>query len=303
MEIRQIEFFLSAARLGGIQAAAKEHFVTQPAVSIQIRKLEEEIGERLLFRRGRKITLTPAGCLFAEQAEEIIARLSRLENSIKELRGCRTGILRIGAIDAAGVYVLPDVLTGFKKKFPGIDITISVSDSFHLIDELVKDAVEMAIVTLPVERSDLECFPVYRDKMILVCSPEHELSGVRRGALKAVAKTGLITYPASSTTRKLIEGVFASAGLSLRTVMEVSSPEAIKRLTETGLGASVLPLPVVADELKKGALKRISTGKVKFHRDLGVALKKPEFLSPAAREFLKFLRKRRGPWNKFSGII
>jgi DNA-binding transcriptional LysR family regulator len=128
--------------------------------------------------------------------------------------------------------------------------------------------------------------------MVLVANPRHPLAGLRRPAITAVAETGLIMYPAQSTTRRLIERVFVENGVSPRATMEISSPEAMKRLVETGLGASILPLQIVSGEVRRGTLKIIPTGKARFFRILGAVYKGEEALSPPGRVFLDMLREK-----------
>lgn len=292
MEIRQLKYLLSAVRQGSIGAAANEHYVTQPAVSIQLKKLEEELGEKLFSRRGRRIVPTPAGELVIVQAEEIVQRLATLSSRVREFKGMQRGELKLGTIDAASIYVLPRVFRFFRNRFPGIDINVEVSESARLVTDLTTGRIELAIVTLPQKEGSFEVVPIYRDRMVLVVHPRHSLATVKRGGLKAVAESGLITYPAHSTTRTIIEDVFKSNGLRLRTAMEVTSPEAIKRLTETGLGASVLPLSLVASEIRKGTLTRMPTGKVQFFRILGAIYRRHDDLSPPARVFLEILMKK-----------
>jgi DNA-binding transcriptional LysR family regulator len=289
MEIRQLRYFLSAIRHGSIGAAAIEHYVTQPAVSIQLKKLEGELGEKLYVRRGKRVIPTPAGRLVASQAEEIMKRLSSLADSVRDLKGMHRGELKLGTIDAASIYVLPRVFRSFRGAYPGIDINVEVAESARLIDDLAGGKIELAIVTMPVRGDAFQVMPIYEDQMVLVVHPRHPLAGVKRRVLKAVAESGLITYPAHSTTRSIIEDVFKKSGLALRAAMEVTSPEAIKRLTEAGLGASVLPLPLVAGEIGKGMLKRLPTGSVRFRRILGMIYRKRDVLSPPARVFLEIV--------------
>jgi len=291
MEIRQLRYFLAAVRQGSLRAAAREHFVTQPAVSIQLKKLEEEVGEKLYVRRGRRIEPTQAGEMLAAEADEIIARVDALAHRIRGLHSLEGGILRMGAIDAASVYVLPRVFHAFREKYPGIDIQVDVSATDGLLSALENRSIELAIVTLPLPGGVYDVVPVFEDKLVLVAPPGHELTRPGRGKklLRRVAETGLITYPAKSTTRRLIEKVFIDNGLSMRVTMETSSPEAIKKLTEAGLGASILPLGVVSNEIKTGSLEVIPTGKARFVRMLGLVCKNMESLSPPARVFLDML--------------
>jgi len=292
MEIRQLRYLLAALRHGNLQEAAREHFVTQPAISAQLKKLEHELGAKLYARSGRRIIATPVGRTVAPLAEEVLQRIDALRAAVQGLKGLTHGELRLGNIDAASVYVLPSIFRAFRKKYPGIDIRVVVADTDTLLASLDSAAVELAIVTLPLRGEGHEVVPFYEDTMVLVASPRHPLAAVRprmRNALETVSETGLITYPSQSTTRRTIERVFIENGYSLRAEMEMSSPEAIKRLTEAGLGASILPAKLVASELRRGTLKVIPTGNVRFSRLLGVVFKNRENLSQPATAFLKML--------------
>ncbi|MFQ5512694.1 MAG: LysR family transcriptional regulator [Candidatus Krumholzibacteriia bacterium] len=292
MEIRQLRYFLSAVRLGSLKAAAGEHFVTQPAVSIQLKKLQEELGEKLYLRRGRRIVPTQAGEMVVSQGKAALGRIDALRESVRGLGSGQGGFLRIGTIDAASIYVLPGAFRTFRRKYPGVEVQVTVADSDTLAAALHAGSIELAIVTLPLSGEGLEVVPFYNDRMVFVVSPRHELAGSRpagRRPLQAAAEAGLITYPARSVTRRLIEKVFIENGLTLRAAMEMSSPEAIKRLTEAGIGASILPRKVVADELKRGTLRLIPTGRARFERTLGVVHGGVEKLSQPAAIFLTML--------------
>jgi DNA-binding transcriptional LysR family regulator len=297
MDIRQLRYFVAAIRQGSLRAAAREHFVTQPAVSIQLKNLEEELGEKLYVRRGRRIEPTQAGISVFSDAEDIIGKMEALSQRLGALKTLERGALKMGSIDAASVYVLPDVFRAFRSRYPGIDVQVIVADSHTLIAALGSGAIELAVVTLPVAGETHDVVPIYEDRMVLVAHPRHELARRRGGAsvLERVAESGLITYPARSTTRRLIEKVFLDNGLTPRVTMEMSSPEAIKKLSEAGLGPSILPAAVVANEVKAGTLVVIPTGKVRFSRTLGVVLRNRESLSPPAVAFLEMVkRKSRG---------
>lgn len=292
MEIRQLKYFLSVIQSGGIGAAAEAHFVTQPAVSIQLKKLEEEIGEKLFVRRGRRIVPTQAGLILAEHAEGIVSRLDTMTNAVAGLKGLGSGFLRMGNIDAASVYVLPDVFRLFHQKYPGIKIEIIVGDTALLLDALRRGAVELATTTFPVEGGEFETLRVYRDEMVLVAHPKHVLASQKRVTIEEVARTGVITYPPRSLTRRHIERVFIERDLALNATMEIGSPEAIKSLTRAGLGISVLPRPIVSAEIGRGTLRTIPLGDVRFYREIGMVFRNESSLSPPARVFLEMVRKK-----------
>jgi DNA-binding transcriptional LysR family regulator len=294
VEIRQLRYFISALRHGSLRVAAREHFVTQPAVSIQLKKLEDELGEKLYVRRGRRVEPTQAGALVLASAEVIVDRADTLRERLGAVRSLHRGSLKMGSIDAASIYVLPDVFRVFRERYPGIDVQVIVADSQSLIAALGAGAIELAVVTLPLHGESYGVVPVYEDRMVVVAHPRHELTRARRRGrvLEKLAEMGFITYPARSTTRRLIEKVFLDHGLTPKVTMEMSSPEAIKKLTEAGLGPSILPAQVVANEVKTGTLVVIPTGKIRFSRSLGAVFRDRESLSPPAGAFLAMVARR-----------
>lgn len=290
MEIRQLKYFLAVVRLGGVGAAAKANFVTQPAVTLQIQKLEEEVGEKLLERRGRTVAPTQAGSLLARHAEEVIRSVEALHSAVGGRKALERGNLRMGNIDAASVYVLPGIYRSFHHKYPGVKIEIIVGDTARLLEALRTGEVELAGVVLPVDTGEFETLPIYRDEMVLVAHPKHVLARRKNVTLEDVVEAGLIAYPPRSVTRRQIERVFVEHDLTLNATMEIASPEAIKRLTQAGLGASVLPRPVVAPEIRRGALQAIRIRSVRFQRTIGMVLRGEDSLSRPARVFLDMVK-------------
>jgi DNA-binding transcriptional LysR family regulator len=292
MELRQLKYFLSVVQLGSVGAAADANFVTQPAVTLQVQKLEEEVGEKLLRRVGRRLEPTQAGRLLAEHAEAILRGLRAAQSALTGLKGLESGFLRMGNIDAASVYVLPGVYRSFHHRYPGVKIEIIVGDTTHLLEALRRGEVELASTVLPVDRGEFEVLPIYRDEMVLVAHPKHVLARRKNVTLRDVVDVGLIAYPPRSVTRRQIERVFAERNLTLNASMEIASPEAIKRLTQAGLGASVLPRPVVAPEIRRGTLQAVRIRSVRFQRTIGMVSRDEDSLSPPARVFLGMVKKR-----------
>ena len=292
MEIRQLRYFASTVRLGSMGAAAAEHFVTQPAVSLQLKKLEEELGQKLLTRRGRSLVPTEAGQALAERAEEVIRLLAALEAEVGGMKDLTSGTLRIGNTDAASVYVLPDVYRTFHKKYAGVRVEIMVAETARLVEALRARRIEIAIATLPIGDRGLSVRPIYREELIPVAHPDHPLVSRRAVTLKDLALQDVITYPAGAVTRGMIDAVFALHGETLRPRMEISSPEAMKRLTQAGLGVSILPRPVVAAELGRKVLKAIALPGIRFEREIGMVFRDDDALSPAARVFRDMIEQR-----------
>ena len=292
MEIRQLRYFLSAARLGSIGAAAAEHFITQPAVSLQIKKLEEEVGHKLLIRRGRRLVPSEAGAVLVARAEEVVRSLELLESELHGFRELETGTLRMGNTDAASIYVLPDVYRAFHGRYPGVRMEIVVGDTQRLLDALAARRIELATATLPVAARGLTVRPIYREELVVVVRPDDPLATRKRLTPAEVVSRGVIAYPAGSITRGMIDDVFSAHGETLRARMEISSPEAMKQLAQAGLGATILPRPVVASELERGTLKIVAMPGVRFEREIGMVYREDAALSPAASVFLEMVETR-----------
>lgn len=289
MEIRQLRYFISVVRFGGVGAAAEAHFVTQPAVSAQLKKLEEEVGEPLFERRGRRMILTPAGDHLVRSAESVLNQMDALEASLARFKGLETGTLRMGNIDAASIYVLPEIYRAFHSQYPGIQIEIVVGDTRALIDALNRGEIELATTTLPTDENKLSTRPFYRERLVAVASAGHPLATRKRVTLGDLVEHGLIVYPARSTTRRLIDAVFAKHGVPTHATMEISSPEAIRRLTQAGLGVSILPDAVVKAGIDRGLLVALPVPGARFERHIGMVYRARAGLSPAARTFLEMV--------------
>lgn len=292
MEIRQLRYFLSAARLGSIGAAAAEHFITQPAVSLQIKKLEEEVGQKLLVRRGRRLVPSEAGTVLVARAEEVVRSLEALESELRGFRDLESGTLRMGNTDAASVYVLPDLYRSFHGRYPGVRIEIMVGDTQRLLDALAARQIELATATLPIQVRGFVVRPIYREELVVVVHPSDPLAKRRRTRLEDLVSHGVIAYPAGSITRGMIDDVFSAHGATLRARMEISSPEAMKQLAQAGLGSTILPRPVVASELERGMLKIVAIPGVRFEREIGMVYREAAALSPAAAVFLEMVEAR-----------
>jgi DNA-binding transcriptional LysR family regulator len=294
MDIRSLRYFLSVIRTGTVGAAAAENFVTQPAVSLQLRKLETDAGQKLFVRRGRKLVPTGAGQALAARAEEIVRALDALNAELRGLSQLEHGHLRMGNTDAASVYVLPEVYRAFHRSYPGVRIEITIGDTRHLLDALASARIELATVTLPAEVAGLVVHSIYREDLVAVAQPDHPLARKRRVRLQELAEEGIIAYPSGSTTRRMVDAVFESHRVSVRARMEISSPEAMKRLAQSGLGVTILPRPVVAAEIGRKALKVLTLDGVRFEREIGIAHRGIDSLSPAARVFLQMVEKKFG---------
>ncbi|MDZ4806277.1 MAG: LysR family transcriptional regulator [Candidatus Eisenbacteria bacterium] len=284
MDFETLRCFLSVAELQSFTAAARRHFITQPAVSLRMRSLEEGVGARLIDRAGRRVQLTPAGRLFQARAEEALRQFDRGLAEVGDLLGLKRGRLVLGAIDAAGIDLLPAPLKKFHGQWPNIELVVRVESSGPLVEALVAGELDFAIVTLPVDHSGLIVEMLEEERLILIGPPDVPVR-VRSSPARLFCAMPLIAYPRGSVTRGLIDAALERRHLAPRVAMELSHPEAIRGLVEAGLGAAVLPLRVVD---RGGPLTRVPG--LSITRRLGLVRRASEEPSPAALAFREIVR-------------
>lgn len=287
MELRALKYLVSLADRGSFTAAARERFVTQPAVSMQLRKLGEELGAPLLEVRGREIRFTQAGERVLAYARRIDDLERQLLRELDDLEGLRRGTLSLGTIDAASIYVLPAVYSAFRARHPGIELRIEVSSTLPLLEGLDAGRFDLIVGTLP-ERGagEYETIEVLRERLVPVAPPGHPILDLRRDRLRALAEWPFISFHRGSVTRRLVEEALAGRGIELNVSMEIDSQEAIRTLVASGLGLSILPLPTVRDEIGRGRLAEVPSRGLRIERRIGLVLRGGRYLPAAARAFL-----------------
>lgn len=297
MYLEQLRHFHTVAETGSFTRASRELLLTQPAVSNQIRKLEEDLGQKLFERQGRGVQLTRAGEILYAHTRKIFQQLREAEGILEDLKSLETGNLSLGTVDVISIYVLPKIFRDFHEKYPRVEISIEVDNSTNISRGVLEGEFDLGFVTLPVEDKSLVSIPIYQDRMLVIAPTGHPLADKKIVSLADLEQTTLIIYKKGSVTRKIIEGIFEKEGRTLMPDMEIDRPEAMKRLVEAGLGVSILPEMSVVRELKEGALISLQTGKIHFERELGLIYRKGQFFSPSAAAFLEILKSAIHPDN------
>jgi len=287
MELRAIKYLVSLARTGSLSGAAAENFVSQPAVSVALRKLSAELGVRLYGLEGRRVVLTQAGKVVLEYAGKVEELLEELKKRVNDMKALRAGTLKIGTIDAASLYVLPEVFARFHSSYPEIEVQLEIAPTEVLLGSLEEDRIEAAIATLPVpDRERFEVFPIYSESMVLITPRNHTFS--RRESVEAEELKGcnFIMFHKGAVTRRIIEDRLKEAGVELRVTMAIDSPEVITRLVSTGLGVSILPERIVEEELGRGVIAGVKVKGVSMERKLGLILKKGSYIPLHLKAFI-----------------
>jgi DNA-binding transcriptional LysR family regulator len=289
MELHQIRGFMAVARTGSFTRAADELYLTQPALSLQIKALEESLGERLFERQGRQLLLTPAGDLMLERAEQILGLIEQTNEEIQALQGLQRGRLSIGTNDSNCLYVLPDLVQQFRQQFPDVELRLTNSHSSQVASWVVEGRVEFGLVTLPILDPRLEAQPLFERKEVLVCHPGHPLSKRASVALPEIVDYPLLLLDEGSISRVLLEQMLVQADLIPKTVMELGSIEVIKQYVEIGLGISIIPRFTAEKEIDTGRLSALELAWLPT-RSVGIIQRRKGYLSPAAQMFLDMLK-------------
>lgn len=293
MEVTPLRSLIAVARLKSVSEAARSLHLTQPAVSAHLRRLESEFGAKLVVRSGRGSALTPAGEFLVPYAERVIHGLEDLGAAAEDFRGARGGSLAIGTTDVASVYVLPRVYRRFVHAHPAIDLSVVVEGTESLLDALSEDRIELLVASLgEEERGGLVFEAIATEKLVAILPTEHPLASRRRVRLDELAPSPLITFKSDSHTRRRISRRFAENGLSPTIGMEISSPEAIRKLVEVGLGYAFLSERSVRAAIREGRVVSPAIEGVRFERSIGIAYQRGRYLSPAADAFLALVRDR-----------
>jgi DNA-binding transcriptional LysR family regulator len=286
MDFDNLRTFLEVSRLKSFSRAAQKLLRTQPAISAQIRTLEQEVGARLFERDGGKVTFTAAGRLFEPFAEYCVERQKHILLAIAEQERSPRGELTISANEATHLYVLPQVFAEFRRQYPRVMLSVVRAERLRTLESVVNREADFGVVSLPVRDPRLTVEPIHRDELALVAPQGHALAGRGSVRLQEAAKHPLL-LPTHGRRREQLDELFRVNEITPRVAMEVESSEMLKRYISVGLGLGFLPRTNVAEEEHNGTLHLLSLAGVRLARDLALVFRRDRQLSRAAREFLE----------------
>lgn len=287
MEIRTLKYILSLAEHGSFTAAARAHFVTQPAVSIALKKLEQELGQRLYSIEGRSVVFTPEGETLLDYARRIVDLEGELLGRMSDLGGLRRGRVTIGTIDAASIYVLPNAFSRFHDSYPGIEIKLEISSTLPLVERLRRGDLDLVVGTIPLVRVEgLDIIPIYSEPLLVIAPASHPLANVSYVDPASLSAQSFIFFHEGSVTRTIVEKAFEESGIAPLVTMAIDSPEAIKNLVSSGLGMSVLPERIVRDDIDRGVIVALNVKGFRLERHLGLILQSGRYRSATVQAFL-----------------
>ena len=295
MEIRLLRTFKAVAEVGSFTHAASRVHLSQAAVSVHIRQLEEELGSPLFHRVNKKLYLTEGGRALLSHAEAILRAHDEAKAELTELGEPSHGRLHVGvASTAITVHPLPEILSEIKRKYPLLDFRVIGETSERVIEQILTGSLDAGLVSLPVEESDVLTEALRSDKLVAVMSPRHKLARSRAITSEELSAEPLILGEHGGNTRRLIDLFFEKSGLEPKIVMELQRTEAILRMVELGFGLTILPQGSVNDANASGRLRASPVRELNVRWEFGVAYLKSEYRPPALESFLQLCRRHIG---------
>jgi len=292
MSDRRLQVFHAVARLLSFTKAAEMLHMTQPAVTFQIRQLEEQFDTRLFDRAHNRVSLTEAGHVAFEFAETIFEKYSEMENAIRDITGSISGSLTLGASTTISEYMLPALLGDFNSKNPEVLLRLRVSNTDGIVSMIENNVIDLGVVEGPVTNKNLLVEKCRDDELVVVVPPDHEFAQQKSVNIKDVLDGSFICREEGSGTREVVSEYVKAQGLgkhALKACLELGSPEAIKGAIEAGMGVSILSAVSIAKEIKLGTLKTVPLDPP-LTREFSFVRQRQKFRVRSMEELLEFAR-------------
>ncbi len=290
MADRRLQVFYTVAKQLSFTKAADQLFMTQPAVTFQVKQLEEQFNTRLFERRHGRITLTAAGKLVMNYAEKILGLSEEMETRVGELTGAVNGPLLLGASTTIAEFILPQILGEFKAHYPQVRAHMAVANSETIENRVADHSLDLGLVESPAHLPSVHIEVVCEDELVLICAPSHKLAKLKRVEPRQIVAEPYVNRELGSGTREFIDNYLKTCEVApedLNIVMELGSPEAVKGVVETGIGVSIMSRATIAKELKLGALVAVPL-EPRLIRTFSLVYPKEKFRSKVLTTFVEF---------------
>jgi len=272
--------------------AAETNFVTQSAVSQQVRGLEEKYRRKLLERvRGRReVRLTEPGAAFYEESKQVVASYRQLEERMRTMTGTIGGTVRVATVYSIGLHELPPVVRRFMALYPEAKIDLEYSRTTRIVREVLEGEVELGLVAFPEKKRGLEVVLIGGDRLVLICPPQHPLAKQKKIRAGDLNNQDFVLFERDIPTRRATDRILRAHGVTVRRVAEFDNIETIKRAVEVGFGLAIVPRPSVVDEQRSGQLSVVALAEPEWERTVGVIYRSDRTLGTAAQKFVQLLK-------------
>jgi DNA-binding transcriptional LysR family regulator len=291
MDFDQLRTFLEVAKLGSFSRAAEKVLRSQPAVSAQIRQLEQEYGHKLFDRSTKSVRLTPAGEVVQDYARQLLELRNNSFQAASDWNGVPTGTLSIGANEGTFLYVLPKVFAEYHRRFPKVRISVYRSFKHKVSEKVEEGAIDLGVVTMPVKSPSLAATPVFRDRILLMVGPRSPLFQRRSVTLDEFAQQPLIISKTGSI-RQLMEKNLRPYREHLNITMELTSVVMIKQFVMDGFGVSLICASFARDDVRRGEARLLRIEGLDLWRELALVHRKDRSLPVVASSFVTLAKKK-----------
>jgi len=289
MDFDHLITFLEIAKQGSFSRAGQKLYRSQPAVSAQIRQLEQEYGQKLFDRVGKSVRLTVAGETLLEYASRLLTLRNESLRAVADQASTPRGTLAIGANEATCLYVLPDIFAEYTRRFPSVQISIYRNFSHKVLEKVEDGTVDVGIVTLPVKSPSLKVHSIFRDRLMLMVDPANPLARFKSVRTSDIVEQPLL-FPKTGFMRQVLDKQFRPFRAQLRITMELPSVGMIKKFVVAGLGVSLISESFARDEVETGQAKLIAISDMDSWRELGIVYRRDRTLPRSASAFIAMAR-------------
>jgi DNA-binding transcriptional LysR family regulator len=290
MQIESLKMFCDLADTGSFTKAAQINGVTQSAVSQAVSAMERQFKSLLIERSKKQFRLTREGHVLYEFSRQIIRTYDVLGEKLKDIKDVISGTIRISCIYTFGLHDLPPYLKKYLKKYPTVNVHVEYRHSRQIYEDVLSNVVDLGLLAYPARDSRLEIVPLRKDKLVLICHPQHPLAKSKSVKVRNLAAHKFVAFEPQIPLRKAIDKTLREHGVHVQNVMEFDNIETVKRAVEIDAGVSIVPQSTVLQELDTRTLAQLEIEGADMHRPLAAIYKKNKVLTPATRQFLAVLK-------------
>ncbi|MBN2242177.1 MAG: LysR family transcriptional regulator [Acidobacteria bacterium] len=291
MQIETLKVFCDLVESRSFSRAAIRNYITQSAVSQQIKNLETRFEVQLLRRDGRSVVATAAGRRFYENSRAILDKYENLQQEMKSAGQGIAGSIRIATIYSVGIYEMSVVIKSFLRIYPRVNLHVEYSKGAQVYEDCLHGVIDLGIVPYPEARKGLRIIPLPADKLVLICAPEHPLAQRSYIDIKELNGQSFIAFEKGIASQRAMDRIFQENDIRVNLAMEFDNIETIKRSVEIDAGVSIVPFLSVQKEVQNGTLFQVHFTDRNFYRPLGIVVRRKQSLSRAARKFIELMQK------------
>jgi LysR family transcriptional regulator, transcriptional activator of the cysJI operon len=290
MQIESLKVFCDLAETESFTKAAQINGVTQSAVSQNISSLERHFKSLLIERSKKNFRLTPEGEVVYDYSKRMLQSFDAIQSKVQDIKGVVSGEIRVATVYSVGLHELPPYLKLFLKEHPNVNIHVEYRRANQVYDDVRGNVVDLGLIAYPTRDQKLELILLRKDRLVLICHPQHPLAGMKSIKLKALNGQKFVSFEKDIPTQRALERIFSDHGVSVVPVMQFDNVETVKRAVEIDSGIAIVPEETIRQEVTNQTLVAVALESDDCVRQLGLIYKKDKVLSPAMKKFITLLK-------------